>query len=91
MREQRTPLPLIFGIGITRGILGIGIGLLLSQRIGRRQRRKVGIALTAIGAATTIPLAIGLFRTRRSPMNGHTIANVPQSGADEQSEEMLAH
>jgi hypothetical protein len=91
MRELRTPLPLLFAVAVTRGMLGVGVGLLLSKRLARRRRTQVGMALAAIGAATTIPLAIGLFRTQRKGLNGHTIANVPQSGADPRSEEMLAH
>ena len=89
MRELRTPLPLLFAIAATRGLLGVGIGLLLSERIGRRNRMKVGMVLAAIGAATTIPLALTLQRNQRA--QAPTIANVPQSGADKQSEEMLAH
>lgn len=89
MRELKTPLPLLFAIAATRGLLGVGIGLLLSEVIGRHNRRNVGIALAAIGAATTIPLALTLKRNQRA--NGHNLANVPQSGADKKSEEMLAH
>lgn len=89
MRELRTPLPLLFAIAATRGMLGIGIGMLLSERIALRNRRKVGIALAAIGAATTIPLALTLRKNQRAV--APTVANVPQSGADKQSEDMLAH
>ena len=89
MRKLETPLPLLFAIAATRGLLGIGIGMLLSERIGRKHRRNVGIALAAIGAATTIPLALTLRRNQRA--QAPTVANVPQSGADRESEEMLAH
>jgi len=87
MREVRTPLPLVFAIAATRGLLGVGIGLLVSERIGRKHRREVGTVLAAIGALSTIPLAIGLFRKRAEA----PIANVPQSGFDKANEEILAH
>lgn len=90
MREVRTTLPLIVAIGATRGMIGVGIGLLLSERIGPNHRRDVGIALAALGALSTLPLAIKLFRDRRSSSK-EPIANVPQSGFDRANEEILAH
>ena len=89
MQDVRTPLPLLFGIAVTRGLLGVGIGLLLSEKIGRKYRMKAGIALAAISAATTIPLILAVRREQRA--SEPTVANVPQSGADKKSEEMLAH
>lgn len=79
MRETRAPMPLIFLIAATRGIAGAGAGLLLSNRISRRRRRQVGGVLLGIGALSTIPLMIGLFRKQEERP---TIANVPQSGVD---------
>jgi hypothetical protein len=72
-------------------MLGVGIGLFLSERIRRRHRREVATALVAIGAISTIPLAIGLFRkARRSRTEMPNVANVPQSGADSRSEGLMA-
>ena len=45
----------------TRVALGIGIGMLLSRGLNNDARRAAGIALTAMGAFTTIPLGIALF------------------------------
>jgi hypothetical protein len=89
MREARTPLPLVFAIAATRGLLGVGIGLLMSERIGIKRRREIGGTLAAIGALSTIPLAIALFRRRRAM--APTVANVPQSGFDRANEEILTH
>lgn len=86
MREAQAPLPLIFLIAATRGMAGVGMGLLLSDRLGRKQRRSVGGVLLGIGALSTIPLMIGLFRKRPHP----TIANVPQSGVEEETESWQA-
>ena len=48
----------------TRMALAVGIGLLLSSRLTESQRRAVGLTLVAIGAATTIPAAMAVFRSR---------------------------
>ncbi len=49
----------------TRIAIGIGIGLLLSNRLYRGQRKAVGIALTLFGGLTTIPLALGVASRAR--------------------------
>jgi hypothetical protein len=51
----------------TRAALGAGLGLLLAQRLGRKQQRAVGATLVAIGAITTIPAAFALRGARRGP------------------------
>ena len=56
--ERRLSVPDIILIAGTRVALGIGIGLLLSEWLNRDQRRAAGRALLAVGALTTIPLAI---------------------------------
>ena len=62
--ELRLPeLALIAG---TRGMLGAGIGLLLADKLTEDQRKGMGWALIAIGAVTTIPLAMIVFSRRRS-------------------------
>jgi hypothetical protein len=61
--ELRLPeLGLIAG---TRGMLGAGIGLLLADKLDDRQRKGVGWTLVAVGALTTIPLAMIVFGRRR--------------------------
>ncbi len=47
---------------ITRAAFGIGVGLLLSSKLGERQRKAAGIALVLLGAITTIPFAITFLR-----------------------------
>jgi hypothetical protein len=61
--ELRMPeLALLAG---TRGMLGAGIGLLVADKITDRQRKVAGSVLLAIGALTTVPLAMMVFRRRR--------------------------
>ena len=52
----------------TRAALGVGIGLLLSERLPVAQRRAIGMTLLGFGVATTIPAVMGVLRgTRPSP------------------------
>jgi hypothetical protein len=61
--ELRLPeLGLVAG---TRGLLGAGIGLLLADKLSDEQRKGIGWTLVAVGALTTIPLAMIVFGRRR--------------------------
>jgi Na+-driven multidrug efflux pump len=51
----------------TRAALALGIGLLISRRLGESRRVKVGKGLVAAGALATIPAALFLVRGRRVP------------------------
>jgi hypothetical protein len=62
MREHNVTLPELALIAGTRGLLGLGLGLLISERLGSRQCRSVGWTLVIAGAVSTIPLALQLFR-----------------------------
>lgn len=62
--ELRLPeLALLAG---TRAMLGAGVGLLLADKLSEDKRNGIGWALVAIGALTTIPLAMIVFRRRRT-------------------------
>src|SRR5262245_36155999 len=66
MRTTRTVnLPTLMLVAVTRGMLGAGIGMLVADRLGDR-RLRVGRTLLAIGALSTIPLALKVFRGRPS-------------------------
>ncbi|KLN57282.1 hypothetical protein [Variovorax paradoxus] len=58
-------LPELALLAGTRGALGAGVGLLLSDRLSKEQRRNIGWTLVAVGVLTTIPLAAMLFGRRR--------------------------
>ena len=50
----------------TRAIAGVGIGLLLGNHLIASERRRLGWALFAFGALTTVPLAMRIVpRIRR--------------------------
>lgn len=44
----------------TRVALGIGIGLLVASRLEPRARTAAGVALLAVGIATTIPILLNV-------------------------------
>jgi hypothetical protein len=49
----------------TRVALGVGIGLLVANRLNRDQRRAAGSALLALGVTTTVPAIVGVIRSSR--------------------------
>jgi hypothetical protein len=53
-------LPEIGLIAMTRGALGVGIGLLLSNALEKDERRSAGLALVAVGVLTTVPILMRL-------------------------------
>jgi hypothetical protein len=75
MRTLTFTPPLLGFVVVTRAALGFGLGLLLSSKLRRSQRRRLGIALTTVGVATTIP-AIALVRLGA----GRSPAGLPATG-----------
>ena len=62
MKTKTLMLPEITLIGDTRVALGLGLGLLLSDRLGRDARKGAGWALLAISVLTTVPLVIHVLK-----------------------------
>ena len=67
MKQANLPLPVLGLIAGTRGMLGAGIGLLLSDRMDPRQRRTMGWTLVAVGLLTTLPLLLQVRGGIREP------------------------
>jgi hypothetical protein len=63
-REFQLSLPTLFSVAATRGLLGLGAGLLLSDKLERKRRRRTGFALLGLGVATTIPLALRVWGSK---------------------------
>jgi EamA domain-containing membrane protein RarD len=61
MKKRKLTLPEIALIASTRGMLGAGIGFLLSSKLSKDQRRGIGWSLVMVGAVTTIPLIMTVF------------------------------
>lgn len=58
MRETHLSLPELALIAGTRAALGAGLGLLLAGHLSEDRRKAIGWTLVAIGAVSTIPLAV---------------------------------
>ena len=68
MRRISLRVPEIGFIAGTRAAFGAGLGLLLADKLNRRQRRKVGRLLVAIGAVTTVPVVVKLIRKAKESL-----------------------
>jgi hypothetical protein len=68
--------PEVIFVAATRGLLGAGIGLLISERLTREQRRGAGWLLASIGIVTTIPSAMLVLR-RPAPRAARPAATPP--------------
>jgi hypothetical protein len=64
MRKTSLSFPFLALIALTRGLLGVGVGLLLSRRIPEKRRLPVGATLASVGALSTIPIAFTIFRNK---------------------------
>lgn len=69
MKSLSLDLPTFGFVVATRAMLGVGIGLLLADRLSPERRRTVGLTLVSIGAATTVPAIVAVRRAKR----GHTL------------------
>lgn len=73
MRRLVLDVP-IFGLAVaTRAALGAGIGLLAAGKLAPQVRRRFGLALVAIGAATTIPVLRAVRRGRADARQAVTV------------------
>ena len=61
MISRTLTLPELGLIAGTRVALGVGIGILVADRLSGEQRRAVGWTLLAVGVLTTIPLAANVL------------------------------
>ena len=64
LKERKVTIPELMLIGGTRVALGLGIGLLIRDKLNKDQRRAAGLALVIVGVVTTIPLAIEVLSQR---------------------------
>lgn len=59
-------IPEIAVIAATRGAIGFGAGLLLGDKFNRNRRKVLGWSLFLSGLASTIPIAIHLFKKKEA-------------------------
>jgi hypothetical protein len=67
MRHIDIPLHELAFVAGTRAIAGAGLGLLLADFLRPEARKSVGWTLLAIGALTTVPIAVSLIRRSEPP------------------------
>jgi hypothetical protein len=60
MKQMVVTVPDVILIAGTRVALGVGVGLLIATKLREEARRAAGLALLAVGALTTLPLALKL-------------------------------
>lgn len=53
----------------TRGAIGFGAGLLLADKFRQARRKTLGWSLFLSGLASTIPIAMHLFRKNKATLN----------------------
>jgi len=61
MTRRAFTIPEIVLIAGTRVALGVGIGLLLSDKLRGEERRCAGWVLIGIGVATTVPILMSML------------------------------
>jgi hypothetical protein len=66
MRETHLSLLQLGAIAGTRAMAGAGLGMLLANRLSDRTRKLVGWTFLAVGALSTVPLAMEVLRSTRS-------------------------
>ena len=80
MKNLNVSLPEIAFVAATRGLGGAGIGLLASSYLKKKNRKRVGLALLAIGVLTTIPIAL---TARQRFVRYRTIQDLPREHTDQ--------
>ena len=69
LKERQITLPKLILIAGTRAAIGLGVGLLLKDRLNKDQRRGAGLALVILGGLSTRPLALDLFSDKREKLD----------------------
>ena len=64
MKRTNLSVPEIMLLVGTRVALGVGVGLLISEKMDGSARRAAGVALLTVGALTTIPLVMQVLGSR---------------------------
>ncbi|MGH9874785.1 MAG: hypothetical protein ACRD9S_20210 [Pyrinomonadaceae bacterium] len=60
-------IPELALIAATRGAIGFGAGLLVADKLKQERRKALGWLLFLTGLASTVPIAMHVFRKKKSP------------------------
>ena len=69
--SKSVTVPELALIAATRGVIGFGAGLLLADKFKQEPRRVLGWSLFLTGLASTIPIAMRVFRTKQASITQH--------------------
>jgi hypothetical protein len=69
-RRYNVTFPELGVLAVTRGLIGLGAGLLLANRISREKRKAIGLPLFIGGVLSTIPIAMHLFHGKADLSKG---------------------
>jgi hypothetical protein len=64
MHKVVLTIPEVAFIAATRGALGVGVGLLIAEKIRKPRRQTLGLSLLTLGLVATIPAAKKVFGRR---------------------------
>jgi hypothetical protein len=64
MNRFRLSIPQMMFVIVTRAALAGGVGLLVSEKLDKKPRRRLGWILASLGAATTVPALMLVKRNR---------------------------
>jgi hypothetical protein len=81
IKTRTLSMPELGLIAATRFALGMGVGLLLAGRLDRGVRIGAGRALAAVGALSTIPLALAVLRRDQPKRSSGATTNGEQQVA----------
>ena len=68
MTQRVLTIPEIGLIAVTRVVLGVGLGLLLADKLSRKARKRAGRALLAVGVMSTIPIIANVMSKSHSAL-----------------------
>jgi hypothetical protein len=68
MQSRTLTLPELALLAGTRVAFGIGIGLMIAEKIPRDARKGAACALLLVGALSTIPLAVAILTAEEKDM-----------------------
>jgi hypothetical protein len=69
LKVNTLSVPEIAIFAATRGAIGLGAGLLLADKLQQPKRKTIGWSLFLSGLASTIPIAMHLFRKTKPAVN----------------------
>lgn len=80
VKNVNVSIPEMLFVAATRGLGGAGIGLLAGSHLSARTRKKLGLALLAVGVLTTVPIALA---ASRRVLRYRTIQDLPKEHVDQ--------